>query len=265
MNDPYETRQYPVPSAEALSLQSQISEIKQQQSKLFSDFASGQQRFRNLARSVWRVQEDERRRFARDLHDGLGQNITVILHQLEQAVNDIESTGSTQRIERAIDMCHRALNETRSLARMLRPKILDDLGLQAALSWLARTISESSGVSIEIECEAQYPDPQGEIATLCFRLVQESLNNVVKHAKASNVLIKISVKGKFLSLLVVDDGIGCNPEDAIAKDSAGSSTGIGSMRERVALFGGQLNLISSPGDGTQIRASIPLYTKESTV
>lgn len=244
----------------SVALQSQLAELKQQQARLFADMARGQQRFRRLARSVWRIQEEERRRFARDLHDGLGQNITAILHQLEQLADDPGLGGSAPvRVERAIDLCTRALHDTRSLARMLRPKILDDLGLCAALNWLGRSVSEGAGFTVDIDCEEDFPDPAGDFATLVFRVMQEALNNVAKHAGASHVLVKVGARDGRLHLLVADDGRGCDADIAFAADGMGGGSGLGSMRERVALFGGRLTLVSAPGDGTQLRVLLPLH------
>jgi len=244
---------------DASLVQAQLAALKQQQSQLFADMARGQERFRRLARSVWRVQEDERRRFARDLHDGLGQNITAILHQLEPlAASTRMNSVDSQRIERAIDLCTRALHDTRMLAHMLRPKILDDLGLCAALNWLCRSVSEGSGFAVEVDCIEDLVAANDDLATLLFRVVQEALNNIAKHAGASQALVKLSVRDGQLHLLVADDGGGCDPGVAMAADGLGSGSGLGSMRERLALFGGHLALISSPGDGTQLRAVLPL-------
>ena len=242
------------------SVQSQLATLKQQQTQLFADMARGQQRFRRLARSVWRIQEEERRRFARDLHDGLGQNITAILHQLEQLATDPGLGGSAPaRTQRAIDLCARALHETRNLARMLRPKILDDLGLCAALRWLGRSVSDGAGFAVDVDCEEGFADPSGDIATLVFRVVQEAMNNVAKHARASHVLVKVSARDRVLNVLVADDGCGFDPDAALVVAPSDSGTGLGSMRERVALFGGRLSIVSSPGDGTQLRAALPLH------
>jgi signal transduction histidine kinase len=263
-SDPRQTDQLRVD--DLMSLQSQLSALKHQQSELFVGLASGQARFRDLARSVWRVQEDERRRFARDLHDGLGQNITAILHQLEQIAAEPDLSDSAQRrLDKALDLCARALYDTRNLARLLRPKILDDLGLCAALHWLARTVSDGAGFAVDVDCESDLQDSSGDVATLIFRLTQEALNNIAKHARASHVLIKVGMQGERLHLLIADDGRGFEPANVFAPGQASLSTGLGSMRERIALFGGVLSIISSPGDGTQLRAMLPLNdAKEGT-
>lgn len=256
-SDPRRTEELRVD--DIFSVHSQLKALKQQQSELFADLARGQARFRNLARSVWRVQEDERRKFARDLHDGLGQSVTAIMHQLQQLADEPELTEpARRRIERTIDLCSRAVYDIRNLARLLRPKILDDLGLSAALHWLGRTVSDGAGFAVDVDFDLDEAALDGEQSTLVFRFAQEALNNVAKHAHAYHVLIKVWNQGGRLHLLVADDGRGCDPERALAGDGASLGTGLGSMRERLALFGGALSLISSPGDGTQLRASLPL-------
>jgi signal transduction histidine kinase len=244
------------------SVHSQLKALKEQQSELFADLARGQTRFRNLARSVWRVQEDERRKFARDLHDGLGQSITAIMHQLQQLAQEPElSEHAQRRVERTVDLCARAVYDIRNLARLLRPKILDDLGLSAALHWLGRTMSDASSFAVDVDFDTDESALDGEIATLIFRLAQESLNNAAKHARATHVLVKVWDQGGRLNVLIADDGCGCDPEQVLARDSAALGTGLGSMRERVALFGGSLHLVSSPGDGTQVRVVLPIDDK----
>jgi signal transduction histidine kinase len=240
-------------------MQSQLKALKQQQAELFADLARGQARFRNLARSVWRVQEDERRKFARDLHDGLGQSVTAIIHQLQQLAEESDLTEpARRRVERTVDLCSRAVYDIRNLARLMRPKILDDLGLGAALHWLGRTMSDAAKFAVDVDFDADETQLSGEVSTLVFRLAQEALTNVAKHARATHVLIKVGVHGNHLHVLIADDGAGCDPEQVMSRDNSSLSTGLGSMRERVALFGGTLSLVSSAGDGTQVRVVVPL-------
>lgn len=242
---------------DANTVQSQLTALKLQQTQLFAEMAHDQKRFRRLARSVWRIQEDERRRFARDLEDGLGQSLTAILHQLEQLSTDPGLSGAAPaRIDRAIDLCMRAVHETCTLARMVRPRVLDDLGLLAALNWLCRSASEGAGFEVYVDCSEDYLTD--EVATLVFRVVQEALTNIAKHAGASQVIVRLSASDGQLQVLVTDDGNGCDPDIVLAGDGR-SGAGLGSMRECVALFGGRLALTSSPGKGTQLRAVLPLH------
>lgn len=238
-------------------LRQQLLQLGLQQQKLLVQLQSGEQHFRKLARSVWRVQEDERRRLARDLHDGIGQHLTALRHRLDRLAGG-STPASADSVQEALSLCDAAIRETRALSRLLRPQILDDLGLEAALRWLARQSSEGRGCAIEIAI-SDLPDPlDGELSTLIFRLAQEALTNASKHAQAQHVVIRLSCRAERLQLLVVDDGVGCNVDAAWARSSSGESTGLASMRERVRLFGGQFLLQSQPGEGLQLRINLPI-------
>jgi signal transduction histidine kinase len=240
------------------ALRDELGALRAQQERLFTQMLDGQQQFRSLARSVWRVQEQERRRLARDLHDGVGQNLTALKHALEDARERDGDGRVGPAIARALAVCESTLQEVRALSRALRPQILDDLGLGPALEWLARTMGEGAGFSTSVECTADFPDPDGDLATLVFRLVQEALSNAARHSRCSHVMVRLARRADDLQLLVADDGVGCDLATAEAAASAGGSGGLGGMRERVALFGGRLALTSTPGGGLQLRAVLPL-------
>ncbi|HQW63599.1 MAG TPA: sensor histidine kinase [Pseudomonadota bacterium] len=233
----------------------QLARLRAEQERLFAQLADGEQHFRQLARSVWRVQEEERRRLARELHDGIGQHLTALRHRLESlAAGARESTD----IARALELCAQALEETRALSRLLRPQILDDLGLVPALRWLGRSMGEAAGLEIVVDA-GPLPEPlDGDLSTLVFRVVQEALTNAVKHAGARQVVVRLALRGDALQLLVVDDGRGCELGAAFSAASSGQATGMSSMRERVRLFGGRFDVDSRPGEGLQIRVALPL-------
>jgi len=231
-----------------------IAMLRQQYQNLLDRLQRNEQEFRRLARSVWQVQEDERRRLARDLHDGIGQNLTALKHRLSQLRDsrDAQQPDFNERLDTAIALCADTLEDTRNLSRLLRPPILDDLGLEPALQWLGRSIGESSGLSIALEIEP-LPPLDSELQTLLFRVAQEALNNASKHAQASNVLLRLVARGGRLQLQVVDDGRGCDPELVLR-----SGGGLSGMRERLRLHGGGLDLHCAPGSGTRLRAIVPL-------
>lgn len=243
-------------------MRDQLARLREQQDRLFAQLHSGEQHFRQLARSVWRVQEDERRRLARDLHDGIGQHLTALRHRLELLARDDAGPGGP--LHEALALCETAIEETRALSRLLRPQILDDLGLEAALRWLARQSSESGGCAVEVEVGLLPDDLDGDLSTLVFRVAQEALTNARKHARARNVVLRLSQRSDHLLMLVVDDGEGCDIQQALARSSSGDSTGLASIRERVRLFGGQLALDSRPGEGLQMRVTLPLATSEAS-
>lgn len=220
--------------------------------RLLDRLEANEREFRRLGRAVWRVQEDERRRLARELHDGIGQNLTALKHHLAQLEGElpIEHRG---RMQAAIALCHETLEDTREMSRLLRPPILDDLGLEPALRWLVRSVAEAAGLAIELEVEG-LPALEGDVQTLLFRVAQEALTNITKHAQARTVLVRLVARGAHLILDVADDGRGCAPERA--KGAGGS--GLSGMRERLRLYGGKLELRGAPGEGTRLRVVVPL-------
>ena len=220
--------------------------------RLLERLEANEREFRRLGRAVWQVQEDERRRLARELHDGIGQNLTALTHHLAQLEGElpIEQRG---RMQAAIALCHETLEDTREMSRLLRPPILDDLGLEPALRWLVRSVAEAAGLAIELEVE-NLPDLEGDMQTLLFRVTQEALNNITKHAQARNVLVRLVRRDAYLLLDVADDGRGCVP----APGSGGGGSGLGGMRERLRLYGGRLEMHGAPGEGTRLRAVVPL-------
>jgi two-component system sensor histidine kinase UhpB len=232
-----------------------LAGLREQYRRLLQRLEANEREFRRLGRAVWRVQEDERRRLARELHDGLGQNLTALKHRLAHLGGGLEPGQLDLRgtHDAAIALCSEALADTRQLSRLLRPPILDDLGLEPALNWLAGSVQETAGVAVVVEIEP-LPPLDGELQTLLFRIAQEGLNNVARHAAAGSVLLRLVERERTVQLQVIDDGRGFDVERAIG---AGGS-GLGGMRERLRLFGGQLELRSSPGNGARLRATVPL-------
>jgi signal transduction histidine kinase len=232
-----------------------IAALREQYRELLERLQRNEREFRRLGRAAWRVQEDERRRLARELHDGVGQNLTAIKHRLAAILAALPEEGREVRaaLEATIALCGDTLEDTRELSRLLRPPILDDLGLEAALRWLVRSQGEASRLDIALDIEP-LPALDSDLQTLLFRVAQEALNNAARHADARSVLVRLVARGGLLQLQVSDDGRGCDPE--IALSSGGS--GLGGMRERLRLYDGRLELHSAPGAGTRLRAVVPL-------
>lgn len=247
-------------------LREQIDALLQEHRVLIEQLQHGQDHFRQLARSVWRVQEDERRRFAHELHDGVGHNITALIHLISEALAALPPDGgknpARERLERAHTIAESTLQDTRSLSRLLRPQILDDLGLEQALRWLARTFTETHNLEVELEIEGPVADLDSDRRTLVFRVAQEALANVVKHAQAKRVDIELQCRDGYASLLVRDDGCGGDPEKALARSAESASSGLGGIRDRVRLFGGRLRVESTPGAGFNVTAKFPIHDLE---
>ncbi|MGY4516643.1 sensor histidine kinase [Lysobacter sp. HA18] len=219
--------------------------------QLLERLEANEREFRRLGRSVLRVQEDERRRLARDLHDGVGQNLTALKHRLAQLRDGLDDVPMRAALDAAVALCADTLEDTRELSRLLRPTILDDLGLEPALRWLGRSVGETAGIAVTVDVEP-LPPLDGERETLMFRIAQEALNNIAKHAQARSVLLRLVEREGRLQLQILDDGVGFD-----TNERAGGS-GLSGMRERLRLFQGTLEIHSAPGNGTRLRAVVPL-------
>ncbi len=238
-----------------------VRDITRANERLFARLIEGERRFRGLAKAVWKVQEDERRRLARELHDGLGQTLTALTHQLErlrEKAGDSLPPDLVARLGDSVELARLALNESRELSRLLRPPVLDDLGLAAALSWLARTLEERTGLKVDLDLDPfdQRLDP--DLETLVFRLVQESLTNVLRHAGVGEAQVAVRRVGDVLELRVADAGRGFDPRDFLAAGAATTGSGLRGMRDRLELFGGHLEIVSEPGHGALVSAVVPL-------
>lgn len=237
-----------------------VRALGQESEQILTDLLSGESRFRRLAKAVWQVQEDERRRLARELHDGIGQTLAALKNQLEWMANSKNSNADRSRLGDAVQLASQALDDTRELSRLLRPPVLDDLGLRAALSWLGRTVSKRFEFEVTIEFDAIDQRPAAEIETVLFRIAQEALTNAAKHAGASRVALGLRTEGSDLVLTVTDDGSGFDPRSvATADDNTG--VGLRGMNDRVELFEGRLEISSEPGSGTRIEARLPYLAR----
>ena len=216
--------------------------------RLFADLEATQRRYESLARAVWRVQENERRHLARELHDELGQLLTALIHRLDRAGEP--GRGSE------IELAREALGRVRELARLLRPPVLDDLGLAAALNWLGRQTREHTGLAVTVSTPPTLARVDPDIETLLYRVAQEALTNVVRHADASGAAVELERLGSRLELRVRDNGCGFDPEAASRDHDQG--TGLAGMRDRLKLFGGTLAIRSAPGRSTEIIAALML-------
>jgi signal transduction histidine kinase len=216
-----------------------------------------QERLRALSRRLLEVQEDERRRLARDLHDDLGQALTALKIQLE-SLGRAPASSVASRLAECVATTGHALERVRQLSLSLRPLQLDDLGLAAALrSHLDRQASLGS-LTPHFDA-AHAPRPVGpEIETACFRVAQEAVNNVLRHAAARNLWVRLYSDAGRLALSVRDDGTGFDLEAARRRAAAGGSLGVVSMEERVAQVGGSFQLRTQPGQGTEMLATFPV-------
>jgi two-component system, NarL family, sensor kinase len=251
---------------DSAKLERKLDDVLHQQRELIERLQQGQSYFQHLARSVWRVQEDERRRLARELHDGVGHSLTALIHLMAQASAALERPEEArERLARANAVAQSTLQETRALSRLLRPQILDDLGLEAALRWLARSFHDDHRIATSLDCDQPFPAIESDLSTLIFRVTQESLSNIVKHAQAKHVEIALKQRASLLMLSIRDDGRGCDATAAFEKSSQGASSGLGGLRDRVRLFGGTLRFDAKPDAGCTVSAQFPLSDAARTL
>jgi signal transduction histidine kinase len=206
---------------------------------------------RDALRRVVEAQELERHRLARELHDETGQALTSILLGLKSVEDAKSEKQSREAAAELRELVVATLQDVRRLAVELRPKALDDFGLQAALERLAQTFTEQIGIETDVEASLGDERLPPEVETALYRLVQEALTNVVKHSRASHVSISIVRKAHSVSAVIEDDGVGFG-------EPSGEGVGLIGMRERVGLLDGRLDIESGAGHGTTIVAEVPL-------
>jgi two-component system sensor histidine kinase UhpB len=215
---------------------------------------------RDSARDALHAQEAERVRIARELHDEVGQTLTAVVLQLERAVRELPA-DKLEAVVEARELARTAAEEVREIARRLRPEALDDLGIASALVSLAAGSARHAGVRVAHAIDADLP-PLGDDAELVvYRVAQEALTNVARHAGADAAELRLAaVRARpgaaptAVELTVADRGAGFDPA-AIAH---GGERGIRGMRERAVLIGATLAVESAPGDGTRVRLTVPL-------
>jgi two-component system sensor histidine kinase UhpB len=211
---------------------------------------------RRLSGRLVTAQEEERRHIARELHDEIGQMLTVVKINLESLREPARLASPTAGVDACVQNVDHAIQQVRALALDLRPAILDHLGLPAALRWFVGQIPEGGPrTHLAVEgCEGKTLPP--EVKTAAFRFAQEAVTNVLRHAAAQNVWLSLAGENASLELIVRDDGRGFDL--GTLRRSPSASFGLSSMEERVRLVGGQIEIRTSPGAGTEVRARFPM-------
>ena len=215
-----------------------------------------------LSRQILQAQEEERYRLARELHDEAAQSLTSLLvhiRLLERANNPAEAQHHVQELR---ELTARALEDVRRVALDLRPTILDDLGLAAALEWRVDEFNKGDGVRASVVVDGMDRRMPREAELVLYRVGQEALSNVSRHAGASEVIVTLRRDADLCVLQVSDNGVGFDP--ARTQPDTDHGLGLVGMRERVAMIGGDLEVTSQPGAGTRITARIPWQNGKGT-
>ena len=211
-------------------------------------------RLQHLSHRLLAVQEEERRHLARELHDEFAQLLASVTLHL-QAAKSTAGHAAQSSLDESIALLQRAGSQVRSLALELRPMLLETAGLDATLRWLAEQYQQRTGTVTQVA--GHVGEVSGEVAVACFRVVQEALTNVVRHARAQHVWIELVQREGLLKLVVRDDGAGFDVASILERASHAGNLGLIGMRERVEILGGKLVIDSQPGHGTRISVSFP--------
>jgi two-component system sensor histidine kinase UhpB len=224
---------------------------------------ANRQSLRTLSLQVISAQEDERKRIARELHDETSQSLASLLISLERIDGVIpdDLPHLKERLRAARSLTTRAIDDLRSLVADLRPLVLDDLGLAPAIRWYASDRLEPEGIDVTVEAEPDLPRLPTHIETAVFRIAQEAISNVLSHADAGQVRVRLS-RGHGLELEIEDDGIGFDSTRPVPPDSR-QHMGLFGIRERAAALGGEARVESTPGEGTRVSVTIPLDGTEA--
>lgn len=228
-----------------------VTQRKQANTKLMTY----QRRLRSLAGELAQAEERERRRIAIDLHDGVGQYLAACKLRLSSML-DQERKPAPETGKQVMKLLEQAIQDTRSLTARLSPRILHELGLEAALEWLAQNSRERFGLECSFEHDGRKRVLNDDLRTTLFRAASELLLNTAKHAQARRAWINLGQEGNRLRLVVADDGIGFDYSEALERRRSG--LGLFSLRERLELLGGRLEVESPQGGGTRATIWIPL-------
>jgi PAS domain S-box-containing protein len=221
--------------------------------RLFDEVSQSQEQLQTLSRRLVEVQEAERRNIAHELHDEVGQVLTAVKINLQTIRRQNTDSNYAERLDENIESVQRALEQVRGISLNLRPSILDDLGLTAALEWYTQRLINIAELNLNLNLPQDAPRWSPTVEITCFRVAQEALTNILRHAQATQVWVSLEHSPQTLHLQIRDNGRGFEPAAARRQAAqTGSSVGLLSMSERVALAGGELHVESAPGEGSTI-------------
>jgi GAF domain-containing protein len=257
-----QVRAFTPDDAHLLSLFASQAAIAIQNAHLYAEAVAGREQARDLATRLMDAQEEERRRIARELHDQVGQALTALKLSLEMGAAQAAPALGDELLDssRLVD---ELINQVRTLSFELRPSSLDDMGLGMALMAHVRDVRQRTDLNIDLHLPDPLPALPPEVETAAYRIVQEALTNVVRHAQASHVSIHLSVADGKLSLDVSDDGIGFEVGQNRFDRKTGRGFGLLGIQERAERLGGHAHLDSQPGQGTRLQVEIPIARRSA--
>jgi signal transduction histidine kinase len=211
-------------------------------------------KLRRLAAHLISIREEERAHIAREIHDELGQVLTGLKMEVTQLAKRLKEKELLEKTDSMCSLIDSTVQTVRKIATGLRPEMLDDMGLVAAVGWQAKEFQKRTGIRCRTKLPPETAKPQIDIATTVFRIFQEILTNVARHSRATRVDIDLDISEERVALVVVDNGVGIPDAELHAK----KSLGLLGMQERALLFGGDVHLTGTPGHGTRVAVTIPI-------
>jgi signal transduction histidine kinase len=233
-----------------------VQSVEAESETRYREVAQAREELHRLSARLVQVQEEERRKLSRELHDEVGQSMSALLVELGNLASTLppENAALNERMQSLKRLAENNVVVLRNLSLLLRPSMLDDLGLTPALKWQAREVARRTGVKIKVHAEDAADDLPDEYRTCIFRVVQEALHNVTRHSKATQVSISVTRNAQGVSVRVQDNGSGFHTQD--------KGMGILGMEERVRHLHGSFHVESHPGEGTTIAVHLPLAPAE---
>jgi two-component system sensor histidine kinase DegS len=223
-----------------------------------------QENILSYARQITITQEEERKRIARDLHDDVSPLLLLLIQKLDKLATEQRPKVSTLKksFQELREQAVEALESLRGCAQGLRPRIIDDLGLVAAIEWIGEVLEKDQGIATNVQVSGIDRDISPETQIVLFRIAQEALNNIRKHARASSVTIKVEGKDKDIVMTITDNGQGFEVPERVEEMVGAGRLGLMGMYERAKLLNGDLQISSEPGKGTKLVVTLPWLTTD---
>jgi len=220
---------------------------------------------RQLSQSVVRLQDEERRRIAHELHDSAGQYLSAVTLTLGQLARRLAQSGdrNKQLVQEALDLVGSCIREVRTMSYLLHPPVLDDFGLASALRWYVEGFSLRSGISVRLDLSEELPRFPSEVETALFRIVQEGLTNVHRHSGGAKACVDLKMSAGHIYTTITDNGHGMSKEVLCTVVKGQGGVGLMGMYERVKQLGGTIH-IDSDETGTTINAELPIHERQES-
>lgn len=249
-------------SPEAISLATSVSDqiaVAIENAQLYEALQRKERARGELLRKIMSVQEEERKRIARELHDEVSQSLTGLAFNAEAVLTKLPDDGDEIRgsLEEIRDLAIRTLDEIHRVVYQLRPSLLDDLGLVAAVQWLADHYLEDAGIKVLFETVGAERPLAAEAEIALFRITQEAITNIVRHARAESASIAVEFGGRSAAVCIEDDGRGFSVEEIMGLAERDRGLGLLGMKERAELLDGYVKVEAHPGRGTRVYAEVP--------